>query len=76
MEIQLTDDRKHTLGRVLLVGGLAAAALAVLGFLPSSPYFGAVLAGLSLALCFYGIYLKKKYCPLCRKGPCDLKDPL
>lgn len=65
-------DRKHTLGAILMWGGVVLAAVAALAILPASPMWGAVgfLAGVAASL--EGMRIKKRYCPRCRRGVCDL----
>lgn len=73
----MSPDAKHSLGAVLLWGGVAAAAIATAVLLAAPGAANLCLAGLIggalVSVC--GAYLKKRHCPSCRTGACPLPAP-
>lgn len=68
----MTADAKHTLGAGLMWGGVGAAALGTFAVLPGHPGAGAAVILGATGLSAAGMVLKKRNCPRCRAGACEL----
>lgn len=68
----MSPDEMHTLGKGMIPAGIAIALYGIFVAMPTSPLqgMGAVVWGIVLTV--IGLYLKKKYCPRCREGHCEL----
>jgi hypothetical protein len=53
--------------------GVVLAVLAVFLLLPRSPTLGAAVAVASATLALIGAWFKKRHCPKCREGVCEVE---
>jgi hypothetical protein len=68
----LSPDEMHTLGKGLIPAGIVIAVYGIFIAMPTSPYTGLGAVAWGIALTLIGLRLKKKYCPRCREGQCEL----
>lgn len=68
----MTPDRKHALGAGMMWGGVALTGLAAVVVLPMQLAAGLALFAAGIALTAAGAVAKKRYCPRCRAGACEL----
>ncbi|MBN1476385.1 hypothetical protein JXA47_06500 [Candidatus Sumerlaeota bacterium] len=69
----MSPDAKHLLGAIAMWLGVILAALAVLLLLPRSPTLGAASAIASALIALLGAWFKKRHCPKCRQGVCEVE---
>lgn len=74
-EKAMSPNAKHTLGAFMMWGGLPLAAAGALIVAPSHPAAGAGMLAAALAVSLGGAALKKRHCPRCRAGACELPGP-
>lgn len=65
-------NRLHRTGAILMIAGLGLASVSVLVVLPRLPDWGLVGFSVGAAAAVIGTWMKKRFCPLCRAGSCDL----
>jgi O-antigen/teichoic acid export membrane protein len=68
----MTADAKHRLGTILMWSGVGLAVVATLAAVPRWPIFGLSLLAASIALTVAGAWIKKRSCPRCREGACEM----
>lgn len=69
----MNQDTKHTIGALLMWGGVALAAVATFLVLPRLAWLGITLLAVSIPLAGFGAWWKKRHCPRCRAGACEIK---
>lgn len=72
IEDKMSPDARHALGAVLMWSSVAVTAAGSLLIAPGHPAFGAAVIALGMAGVIAGAAIKKKYCPRCRAGACEL----
>jgi len=70
----MTLDGKYRLGQAMMWVGIVSATVCAVLVLPVLPYLGLVGFLVSVGTTGGGVFLRKKYCPRCRAGQCELPE--